>query len=298
MEATWQFIRLSRPLYLIGVAVIYALGGGIAHYLGAIIRWDLYWLGQLWVSLLQLAVVYLAQYFDPLADLARLGRPVLAEETGERWLPRRTAMAAALTCLALLASFTAVLLTRFRLPAEGYLLMGLGFAGAFFYAVPPLRLKETGYGELALAVLAGLLAPAFAFVLQEGALHRLVAMSAFPLVALILAMCLAFELRSYLVDLRLGRRTLLVRLGWENGMLLHNLLVLAAFLLLVIARSLGYPWFAALAGLLAFPVGVFQIWQIQRIGAGNKPNWNLLTTGALSLVGLQAYLVALAFWTN
>jgi hypothetical protein len=44
------FIRLTRPLFLLGVAIVYALGAGIARYLGVEIDWNAYLLGQAWVT--------------------------------------------------------------------------------------------------------------------------------------------------------------------------------------------------------------------------------------------------------
>jgi hypothetical protein len=35
-----RFIQLTRPLFLFGVAVVYALGAGIARYLGVDIDWN------------------------------------------------------------------------------------------------------------------------------------------------------------------------------------------------------------------------------------------------------------------
>ncbi len=142
------------------------------------------------------------------------------------------------------------------------------------------------------------LLPSFAFMLQTGELHRLLPMSSFPLAALMMAMLLAFELPDYANDVKFEKRTLMVRIGWQNGMGLHNILILTAFLILLLARLFGYPWFATLAGLLPLPLGLFQVWQMRGLVAGAKPNWNALTIGALALFTLYAYLIAYAFWVN
>jgi 1,4-dihydroxy-2-naphthoate octaprenyltransferase len=123
-------------------------------------------------------------------------------------------------------------------------------------------------------------------------------MSSFPLAALMMAMLLAFELPDFANDIRFEKRTLLVRLGWQTGMGLHNLLILSAFLILLLARMFGYPWSATIAGLLALPLGLFQIWQMRNIANGAKPNWNLLTIGALALFAAASYLLTFSFWTN
>ncbi len=301
MESIRLFIRLSRPFFLLGVVVLYALGAGIAHYMGNPIDWSVYVLGQVWVSLLQLSTQYFNEFYNAPADRLNPNRTFLTGGSGAIGpgkLPRRVALIAALTCLAFLASLTVVLNSLVQLAPQALLIMGLAFLGAFFYSVPPVKLESTGYGELTTAALVAFMVPAYAFILQAGELHRLIAMSAFPLVALHLAMLLAFELPDYANDIKFSKRTLLVRPGWQNGMTLHNILILTAFLLLVLAGSLGYPRFALFAGLLPLPVGLFQIWQMRLIANGAKPNWQLLTTGAVAVFASTAYLLAYAFWTH
>jgi 1,4-dihydroxy-2-naphthoate octaprenyltransferase len=301
MASLRNFVQLSRPMFLVGVAVLYAMGAGIAHYLGATISWEAYILGQLWVTLLQLGAIYLDEYFNSEADQSNPNRTFLtggSGAVGEGKLPRRVAMMAALTCLAVLASMTVIVISKFSPPAEALLIMGLAFLGAFFYSVPPVKLDASGYGELVAAILVAYLVPAYAFLLQTGEMHRLVAMSAFPLVAAHMSMLLAFELPDYATDLKFQKRTLMIRLGWQNGMALHNILILSAFVLIVLARFFGYPKFAMLAGLLPLPLGLFQIWQIRSIANGGKPNWNLLAIGAGALFASMAYLLGFAFWTN
>ena len=301
MRSLSLFIQLTRPIFLLGVIVLYALGVGIANYLGVIIDWTVYILGQVWVTLLQLSTQYLNEYFDSLADQRNINRTFLTGGSGvlgEGKLPRRVALMAAITCLGILASITVVLISYIALPPEAVLIMILAFFGAFFYSVPPIKLEASGYGELTTTILVAIMVPAYAFILQSGELHRLIAMSAFPLAATHLSMLLAFELPDYANDAKFEKRTIMVRLGWQNGMILHNILVLSAFLLFTIAGLFGYPKFAMLAGLLPLPLGLFQIWQMRRIANGARPNWNALIIGSVALFASMAYLLGFAFWIN
>lgn len=295
------FFRLTRPLFLIGVALLYALGVGIAHYLGHPIDWGIYLLGQLWVSLCQLIAQYLNEFFDFEGDQDNSNRTHLTGGSGALGpgkLPRQTALIAAYACLAFLASITVLLVSKGKLNPPVILIMFLALLGSIFYSTPPLKLEGSGYGELLASVVVAFLTPAFAFILQSGEWHRLVAMSTFPLVALHLAMLLGLELPDYGSDMKHEKGTLMVRLGWQNGIVLHNILILSAFLLFSIARLFSYPWFASLSGILALPVGIFQIWQMRQISQGSKPNWNLLTIGAVSLFVLPVYFLAFSFWIN
>jgi 1,4-dihydroxy-2-naphthoate octaprenyltransferase len=301
MKNLLLFIRLSRPLFLLGGVLMYALGGGIVHYLGVSLDWTVYWLGQAWVTMLQLSAQYLNEYFDAEQDRQNTNRTPFSGGSGAlgpEGLPRRTALLAAYGCLAVAASLTVLIISQNKASAATVTIMSLGFIGAIFYSVPPIRLSTTGYGELTVSIMVANLVPAFAFLLQTNELHRLLAMSTFPLVLIHLAMMLAFELPDYAADIRAEKRTLMVRMGWERGMSLHNLLILCTYLTLGAAVLFGLDFFIALPALLTFPLGLLQIWQMRRIAEGATPNWAALTLTGVALVAVMGYLLAFAFWTR
>jgi 4-hydroxybenzoate polyprenyltransferase len=95
-----------------------------------------------------------------------------------------------------------------------------------------------------------------------------------------------------------GYRTLLLSVGWKQGMGIHNFFVFASFLLLTIAIILGLPWPIAWPALLVLPIGFYQIWQMYRIADGEKPHWRVLSITASSTFGLMTYLLAFGFWLN
>jgi 1,4-dihydroxy-2-naphthoate octaprenyltransferase len=293
--------RLSRPLFLLGAALVYALGVGIARYLGVTVDWGLYFLGQAWVTTLQLSTHYFNEYFDAPADASNSNRTLFSGGSGvlgEDGLPREIAFWAGAAALTAAASLTVMLIRTGSLTPPIGIIMVLIFLGAFFYSVPPVRLVTSGYGELTTSILVANLVPALAFHLQTGELHRLVAMATFPLTALHLAMMLSFELPDYASDLKFDKLTLMVRLGWERGMTMHNLLILTGFAILGLAMLFGLPVPVALPAFLALPLGLFQVWYMTRIAAGAKPHWTALELSALLVFGLMAYLLTFAFWTR
>lgn len=295
------FLRMSRPIFIIGVMILYALGVSIARYLGIVISWETYIYGQLWVTILQLSTQYLNEYFNSPADIKNPNRTALTGGSGVLGpgkLPRRTALFAALTCLAILASITVLIIANINLTVVTIFIMLIAFIGALFYSTPPLKLEASGYGELIVSIIVAFLVPSFAFVLQAGEIHRLVPMTTFPLTTLHLAMLLAFELPDYANDFKYGKRTIMIRLGWEKGMLLHNILIFTSYLLLVIAAFFGLPNFIWIPVMFTFPIGLIQFWQMRRIASGAKPNWNALTIIAISLFGLITYLMTFSYWTN
>ncbi len=301
MQTIKLFIRLSRPIFLLGGILFFALGAGIAHYLGAAMDWNLYFLGQAWVTLMQLSIHYLNEYFDTTADADNPNRTLFSGGSGaigEGKLPRPIALWSSLACLTVIASLTVILLVRLGFDPLVFTILVLGFFGGFFYSVPPVRLASSGYGELITSFLVANLIPSLAFVLQTGELHRLVAMATFPLTFQHISMMLAFELPDYGTDIRHLKRTLMVRVGWESGVMLHNILLLAAYVILAVSVFFKMPFSIAFPVFLTLPLAVFQVWQMNRIASGERPNWTLLGFVAVMIVGLSTYLMAFTFWTR
>lgn len=301
MRTVRLLITLSRPFFLIGGLLVYALGAGIARYLGTPIDWGLYFLGQAYVTTMQLSAHFLNEYFDSPADIENPNRTPFSGGSGavgEGKLSRETVMWAALTTLTILASLTVVIISIGPLSPLLVTIVVLAFLGSFFYSAPPIKLAYSGYGELTTSFLVANLVPIFAFVLQFGNLHRLLAMTTFPLTALHLAMMIVFEFPDYLNDLKYDKLTLLARIGWERGMVLHNILILTAFLLLGIAATFGLPLAIVLPALFPLTLGLLQIWQMRRIAGGARPNWTTMGFTAVILFGSVVYLLAFAFWTR
>jgi 1,4-dihydroxy-2-naphthoate octaprenyltransferase len=301
MEFLRLFIRLIRPLFLLGSIVLYALGAGIARYLGVSLDWNTYLLGQAWVIVLQLSTHFLNEYYNAPADQDNPNRTPFTGGSGALGpgkLPRRVALVSGLACLAVVASLTVLLISQVQPSPAAYLIMLLAFLGSFFYSTPPVSLESSGYGELTTSILVAFLVPAFSFVLQAGELHRLVAMASFPLTLLCLAMLISFELPDFGTDFKHNKKTLLVRMGWSAGMTVHNILVFSAYLLLGLAVSFGLPPSIALPAFLSLPLALLQVWQMRRIAAGVKPNWTAVTLNGLVLFSTTAYLLAFAFWTR
>lgn len=294
-------IQLSRPIFLLGGFLVYALGAGIAHYLGTQIDWGLYILGQAYVTVMQLSAQLLNEYFDSPADVENTSRTPFSGGSGavgEGKLSRETVMWAALTTLTLLASLTVIMINVAPLNPLLVTIVVIAFLGSFFYSAPPVKLAYSGYGELTTSILVANLVPIFAFVLQFGELHRLLAMTTFPLTALHLGMMIVFEFPDYFNDLKYDKLTLLTRIGWERGMVLHNILILSAFLLLGLAAYFGLTLAIVIPALIPLPLGLLQIWQLRRVASGSRPNWTTIAFTSVVLFGSVVYLLAFSFWTR
>ncbi len=293
-----EMLRLARPWLLAGTLLFYAIGAGIAHFLGTRIDLAVYILGQACVLLLVLSSAYLSEY------VAMLEYPVLKRgqngaNRAEEFLRLRNALVqAAAVALTVGAVLTVMLFARGAVNLPAILFLGTAFLLPFFYAVPPMRLARSGYGELVTALFLTGITPALAYALQTGETHRLLILLTFPLTAICIAMLLANDLETYYTDIKDGRKTLMVAVGWQRGMSLHNILVLFSYLLVGLAAVLKLPWPLAWPMLATMPVGLFQIWQMWQINNGVKPRWRLLRMTAYASFGIMAYLVAFALWTG
>ena len=293
------FLRLSRPLFLFGGVLLYALGALIARYQGAAIDVGVYWSGQLSITALQLMTHYLNEYWDVEADRLNHNRTPLSGGSGVLVcgeLPRETAFIAAMVCLAVAAVMASRLIFTCAVPSSVWVILLLSFIGAYFYSSPPFTLASTGYGELTTSIIVAGLVPALGHVVQARQPSFLVLLATAPLVILHLAMLLAFEFPDFLSDEAAGKRTLLVRVGRRTGARLHNALILLAFSLAGVAACIGLPAQVALAVVLTSPLALLQISLFRCLQRGDPVSFAHLTFLGLLLFALAASFTAFSFW--
>ncbi|MBM3145173.1 MAG: hypothetical protein FJ010_09425 [Chloroflexi bacterium] len=299
MNYARHILRISQPLLLLDAALVYTLGVGIAHYLGATIDMGIFALGLAWVISLQLGAHFLYAYFaHGHSSPVRQDDPLMTGPEINPRLAREIPLWVGLTALTLTTSFTLLLMRSSGASVGVYIVMVLIALGAFVSALPPLRLADTIYRGLIPSVVLANFVPALAYILQAQDIHRLLSMSTFPLTLLHYAMLFVFEFRHYARDLRREHPTLLIRLGWRRGMRLIDLLVLSTFLLFGVAMLAGLPDDIAWPTFLALPLGLFLIWYLSRIAAGAKPHWTALDLAAILTYSLAVYLLTFSFWTH
>jgi 1,4-dihydroxy-2-naphthoate polyprenyltransferase len=287
-----SFLRLSNPGLLAAGALFYSLGAAVADYLGLPIDRARLILGLLVVSAVLLVGQYLQSYVAFLGERGRTPRPDLS---GPRSPPRNAMIYAAIISGGFLAILLSGLAVQAGAPLVSWLLLGIGILLALAYSGPPFRLATSGYGELAASIgLAGLV-PSYAFALQTGELHRLVWLATAPLIALTFALFITRRLRDYASDVQLERRTILLRLGWETGMRLHDGALVLAAVLLAAGVAEGLPSRVGIGGAIVLPLAAAQIWQMRRIRNGHPPRWRSLLAVAGALPALTAYFTLVGF---
>jgi len=286
MQYYSKFARYFYLLPVVGGMLLYGLGAGIAHYLGTSIDINIYIFGQIWVISIQFGTIFLDKYFSIKNDSYK----------GINHLETNPFLIISIVLLTVTASFT-VLLVRFGdlVPAT-LMIMVICFVGAFFYATPPIRFKTSPYKSLFNGIFLSNLIPALAFILQTGELHRLLAMSTFPLTPLFLSLEISIEFPNYATAIKTGCQTILTSLGWENSIRLHNIFIWTAFLILTLAVMFGMPFHNAQPVFYLIPLGLFQIWYLTRIADGASPNWIALRILSIFLYGSAAYLLTITFW--
>lgn len=292
-------LRLSRPVFLAGGFIAFALGALVARYAGHSLDLGLYAVGQFLVTSIQLMAQYLNEYWDVEADRLNTSRTSLTGGSGMvsgGIVPRETAMRAAKVCIVLVTAAVAVLVVQFRLGPLVWAVIAAGFFLAFFYSSPPLRLESTGLGELTASVeVAGLL-PMFSYLLFAGRLDSLILLVIAPLAAFHYAMLIVFDMPDTPSDLAGGKKTLLVRIGRDRGMEMHNALIVTGFAVAAAASLGGLPIDAAWSLVPIVPLAAYQVFEVNRARSGGDVQFQRLTIGAAALFAAATIVMAVSFW--
>ncbi len=279
VRSLWAFLRLSRPHFLLGGGLMFALGAVTAG------RFDPvgYALGQLMVTAGQVTAHYVNEYADVEADRGVEHRTLFSGGSGVlagEMLPARVALRAAWVSTALTGAAAAGLAGRSPVAA----LLGLvAVAISWSYSMPPLRLLGTGWGELAASLVVAVIVPVIGASAQAATPTPALWWSVAILLPVHLAMMLVFELPDLDTDRAAGKRVLAVRIGRRNTMtLVRALLVGAVAVVASAALTGGLPPAAARWTLLGVPAAVTTLVALSRRRHG------ILTASAVAILVLVA----------
>jgi len=292
------FVRLGRPLHLVGGVLFNGLGISIAHFLGAPIDWTTAMWGQVAITSIQLMTHYSNDYFDQDADQAAVtptrwasGSRVLPEGT----LSPRVALVAALVLAGVALLATAIVTAASASPVQTMLLLLMALFLAWSYSSPPLFLNRRGWGELTGAVLVPILTTLVGFQLQTGQLALMPLLAALPLSCFQFAMLLSVNFPDAEGDAAVNKRTLVVKLGRQRAGGLFVGALFLAYGLLPLLIWLGLPPQAAGAVLLTLPIAIWQAWRIRRGAASDPSQWNALAFWSIGLLMSATLLELIAF---
>jgi len=237
MQSLLAFIRLSRPHFLMGGVLMFALGAAAAGQFDPVG----YALGQAMVTAAQVTAHYVNEYADLEPDRAITHRTLFSGGSGVLvggLLRPSVALRAAWVSTGL-AVCAALALAFSSLPAA---LLGLvAVLVSWSYSMPPLRLLGSGFGEVAASAVVAGIVPVIGALAQGG---EVTAPLSWPIATLFLvhmAMMLAFELPDLDTDATIGKRVLAVRIGRSRTQVLIVVLLASAGFLIV-GRGLKAEW--------------------------------------------------------
>ncbi|MEE8331056.1 MAG: prenyltransferase [Acidimicrobiia bacterium] len=209
MKSLWAFIRLSRPHFLLGGLLMFAVGAATTEAIDAVH----YAVAQLMVSATQITAHYVNEYADVDADrlvenrtLFSGGSGVLGEGLLRPVVALRSAAFATAAALG-----AAVAVATYSLPAAAVGLAALGVSWS--YSMPPARLVASGWGEITVSLVVAGAVPLVGALVQGGTPSAALWWSMAVLVPIHLAMILSFELPDVASDAAAGKRVLAVRIG-------------------------------------------------------------------------------------
>jgi 1,4-dihydroxy-2-naphthoate octaprenyltransferase len=273
----WAFLKLGRPVFLLGGFVLYGLGAAWARHARGALDGATYLWGQATITAAQLMTHYANDYFDLEADRANVtptrwsgGSRVLVQSA----LPPAVALAAAVVLGLIALALGLVAAARAPEPATNVAELLAIVVLAWAYSAPPARLVGRGAGELATALVVTVLTPLWSFHLQRPDADGPFLLTLVVLALLQIAMLFAINFPDAAGDRASGKRTLVVLLGTTRAIAACRLLLLVWGLALpvlgVAFRRAGAPWWIALGPGICAPLAVWQALSLGALGRSSS----------------------------
>lgn len=251
MSALVSFIRLSRPLFLLGGALMYGLG--VAS--GAPISIGVYLLGQLGVSAAQITAHYVNEYADFEADQFVVNRTLFSGGSGalgDSGLIRSVAIKSAFASS--LITFGAAAAVAIISPIAALLLI-LALVVSWAYSMPPVRLLNSGWGELVTSLVVVVVVPVIGVSITGTTPSASLWSAMAVLLPVHVAMMLVFEIPDATTDRMAGKTVLAVRLGEPKTLALIGGLYVLSGIVMLTANPGDYAGFGIASLAIALAVG-------------------------------------------
>jgi hypothetical protein len=296
--------KIIFPLRLIEIILIllgYFLGGAIGQYLGFSIKYPIFWNGLILVYCLYFGSKFISRYLQ-LNSSALKSFSSAGGYSQKDFQENRN-----IGYVSLLAGIT--FLAIGIIPASSL------FAGHYFNKVTvilfamiiffegvndffPAQITEWGMTEFTKAFLFANCIPAIGFAFQGHTIHRLVYLLTFPLFFITFALFIVLSMPALQTSTIASRHSILPWAAPITLLRINNFLLLAGYLLLLMTTLFDVPWRLIWPSLMAFPICLVEIWQINQILAGHKPNIQVLELTATAVVIFTTYFMILAIWLN
>ena len=287
--------RMSRPDQVLLVVAVYATGvaagtatNAVATGAGAV--WGFGALVGVAVSV-HLANEYADADTDAVTERTRFsgGSGALGDLRLDRRLPLRGAWlsAGAGVAIALLGVLTG------QLSGVAVVLLLLGLLGGWLYSLGPRPLSRHGWGEVANAVLGGLLLPLFGMSAVVGRVHLADLLLFAPFAVVVFVNLLETQWADRDADLHVGKMTLVTRLtsGQVQGVALACTLAAYGGLVVLVPDPMPMP--VGAASLLALP---FSVWAVVSVTRRPTPLPGVLAMLVLLAAQAAAWAALAAGW--
>ncbi|WP_298885446.1 UbiA family prenyltransferase [uncultured Serinicoccus sp.] len=262
-------VRMSRPDQVLLILAVYAVGwvagtAGVGAGGAALPR-----PGAVLTALVVLAVATSVHVVNEFADVQTDVRTVRTRFSGgsgalqEHGLPAVFALRVAVVAAALAAVLTVLGLATGTVSGLVALLLTLGLVGGWAYSVGPWPFSRHGWGEVANALLGGLLLPATGAVVAGAALGPGL-LTFLPFALLTFVNLLETQWADRDADRAAGKHTLATRLPAPTLRRLGAVTGVTAYGLSLVV----HPWPVALAGLLAAPLSALGVHRLTRRSGG------------------------------
>lgn len=281
-----------KPFRLVSLVMTYALGAGFVQFVREMRSWLAFIQGGVFLLLIVLSVEYLIV-------LQRLINPQYWPKVLTSKDVRQVRLILAALSGSLLTVVASIFISWMQL---GLMWQGLGFlllalilvSGLYFLSQVVERVSRLSL--LIEVLLFIVIPPAVAFFLQSDSPHRLLTLVVLALVPGYLANRLLVHLKRFSSDQRTGIHTIVIDIGWENAMFYHNAFILLSYLLYAVIALFGFPWFILWPVFLTLPIGLVEIWLIERVKRGARPQWKIMQFATACVLFLPLFLIGFAFW--
>jgi 1,4-dihydroxy-2-naphthoate octaprenyltransferase len=226
-----------------------------------------YMIGQAMVTAAQLTAHFVNEYADLDVDQHVSNRTLFSGGSGvlaRDELAPRVALRAAQTTSIVTVVLSIVVA---QISTSAAIVGPVALAVSWIYSMPPVRLLETGWGELATSVVVTVAVPVVGALVQGGQVGRNLFWKMAALFGVHVAMMLAFELPNLESDRAAGKNVIAVRLGLAKTRRLIATLLWISALIIIAAVSIGGlgdgVWWAL--GSAAIP-GTVVVWAMRGEG--------------------------------
>ena len=285
-------LKALKPLRLISLVMTYVLGAGLVQYVREMRSWPVLFQGLVFLLLISISLELLRVLQD-LQDVRKWPEGLMFEEAKQARLVLGLVCAVLMTVATTL--FIGWMVNGILWQGLIFLLIGLIAAGSLYYLSRVLE-AFSPFQILIEAALFVVIPPAVAYFLQSQDLHRLLTLVVFGLVPAYMSYRVLMGLKWFSRDQKYRKMTIVTYLGWPKAMVLHNAMILLTYLLFALIAILGFPWFLLWPVFLTLPIGLVEIWLMERVRRGGKPQWAVMQFATASVLLLPIYLIAFAFW--